>query len=206
MRIKALTLATAFLSAGFSLSAQENETKETIKYSNVTEFGFAAASPQGVSLEATTVHGVSMNKKHHFGLGLGIGINFHKNTYYSSLPSYPSYWSTSTTSTLYMPIFLNYRLCFKPDKKKSPHINLSAGGLIPDEGTGIYSSITAGFKAGAFSFSSGLSFMVMHRKEEVIKYYEFTDSWGYTSVVEHSEREWKWSYPFGITLKVGFTF
>jgi len=164
MKARALVLA-AFLAGFVSLSAQESETKETTTYSNVTEFGFLTASPKGVSLEATTAHGFSINKQHNFGLGTGIGVNF----------------STNYSAVSYMPVFVNYRLYFKPEKSFSPHVNIAVGGLITRDGYGGYSSITMGFRAGKFSFSSGLSFMPIN--------------------------EWfGWEYPFGVTLKFGFAF
>ena len=202
MRIKALTLATAFLSAGFALSAQENDTKETIKYSNVTEFGVTAASPRGVSLEATTAHGVSVNKKHHFGLGMGIGLCYRKGGFITDVFG-PGY--STTNAKVYMPIFFNYRYYFKPDKTFSPHINVSVGGLaMDDDGYGICSSITAGFKVSAFSFSSGLSFMPIHREQNTIQYYSSVDAWGYPTSISYSAPGW--SYLLGITLKFGFSF
>ena len=170
MKVQTLTLVAAFLLAGFSLSAQEDEAKETIRYSNVTEFGFTTASPRGISLEATTAHGISIEKQHCFGLGTGIGVNFlNRNSY-----------NYTNRTTVYMPVFFNYRLYFKPEKTFSPHVNIAVGGLVLEEGTGIYSSIAMGFKAGSFSFSSGLSFMPFCTDE--------------------------WYYPFGMTLKVGFSF
>ena len=71
-------LAAAILLVSVSLSAQETETKETIAYSNITEFGLITASPKGVGLEATTAHGISFNKTHHLGLGVGIGMSWHE--------------------------------------------------------------------------------------------------------------------------------
>ena len=166
MKARALVLA-AFLAGFVSLSAQENEAKETIAYSNITEFGFLTMSIKGVSLEATTAHGISFNKQHHLGLGFGIGGCFYRSQFGESFG--------------YMPIFLNYRLYFKPEKKFSPHVNVALGGITLEEGYGVYSSITMGFRAGKFSFSSGLSFMPIN--------------------------EWfGWEYPFGVTLKFGFAF
>jgi len=165
MNVRALVLAAAFLAVSASLSAQENETKEPIGYSNVTEFGLLTASPMGVSLEGTTAHGFSINKQHHFGFGTGIGVNF----------------STNHSAVTYMPIFLNYRVYFKPEKTFSPQFNIALGGLVTQNGFGAYSSVTMGFRAGKFSFSSGLSCMPIN------------DWFG-------------WAFPLGITLKWGFAF
>ena len=168
-------LAAAFLTVSFSLIAQENETKENISYSNITEFGFITASPKSVGLEATTVHGISFDKVHHLGLGIGIGGSFGYN------------------NTGYMPVFVNYRCYFKPNNSFSPHVNISVGGFVPDDGFGIYSSITMGFRAGKFSFSSGMSFTPYQTES-----YYYGWDWGWSQKT--------WYFPFGITLKCGFSF
>ena len=166
-----------------SLFAQESEKKEKIRYSNITEFGLFATSPHSFGLDLTTVHGVSINKQHHIGLGFGIGGGFHE--------SYDGYY--------YSPVFVNYRLYFKPEKKFSPHINVSLGGMVAtDNIVGVYSSIAAGFKAGAFSFSSGLSFMPFHVERQKMMY-----NGGYYGQRVNLN---KWYYPFGLTLKLGFVF
>ena len=195
----------AFLAASISLIAQENGTKEKITYSNVTEFGLLTASPKGVAFEATTAHGVSFDKQHNLGLGFGIGVRLYTTTY-----SDPYYFYTSkrTNTNVYMPIFLNYRLYFRPEKTFSPHMNIAVGGLMQaDDGKGMYSSITMGFRAGKFSFSSCISLMAVNQQETVTKYYDYVDPYnGYIYTTSYSVREWKWSYPFGITLKWGFSF
>jgi len=171
-----------------SLFAQESEKIEKIRYSNITEFGFITTSPQSFGLDITTVHGFSINKQHHIGLGFGIGGGF--------LESYDGI----NDGYYYSPIFFNYRLYFKPEKKFSPHVNVSLGGMIATENiAGVYSSIAAGFKAGAFSFSSGLSFMPFHLERQKIVY---NGGYYYDQLVNIN----KWYYPFGLTLKFGFTF
>ena len=192
MKTRALTLA-AFLVISVSLAAQENE---KIKYSNVTEFGFTAASPKGISFEATTAHGFSIEKQHHLGLGTGIGtILLNQGGYYNK--------PKRTNSTVYMPIFFNYRVYFKPDKKFSPHVNIAVGGLTIEDGAGVYSAVTMGFKVGAFSFSSGLSFMPYYRKYYFHGF--FYEAWG-TIIEQKSYTYTEWYYPFGMTLKLGFAF
>jgi len=64
--MKVFTLISAMTVATVSLFAQTNETKEQIKYSNITEFGFSTAGVFATSLELTTAHGVSVEKQHHF--------------------------------------------------------------------------------------------------------------------------------------------
>jgi len=172
MKAKALTLA-AFLVISISLAAQENE---KIKYSNVTELGYIAVSPKGVMLEVATVNGVAIDKQHHFGLGVGFGTNvFH---------------TSFEKVFVFMPIFFNYRNYFKPERNFSPHLNVSLGGIAMEGGYGFYSSLTMGFRAKAFSFSSGLSFTPMYRE---------VDTYHFVSNL-------KWTRLFGIVLKCGFTF
>jgi hypothetical protein len=187
-----------FLSTSICLFGQENEEKENINYSNITEAGFITASPKGISLEVTTVHGISLNKQHHFGLGVGMGINFY-NFIFSDGGEF--------FITPYMPIFANYRCYFRPQKPFSPHINVAMGGFATIENAGIYSSLTMGFKAGRFSFSSGLSFMAIEREVTVYEEYFYSDPYsGYVYPNVYGKTKMKWTFPFGITLKCGFTF
>jgi len=196
----------AFLSASAFLFAQGNEPKETFKYSNITECGFITTSPQGFGLEITTVQGVSINKSHHWGLGLGFGGNFYKATRYSdSYYGYPNK-EPYLEDEAYMPIFVNYRYYFKPNKTFSPHINASLGGIVTGENGGLYSSVTMGFRYGKFSFSSGISFNPVYRKYEKFELVEYTDPWGDVQKSYRSEPDWKWFFPFGITLKWGVAF
>ena len=212
--MKAITfsLIALFLAINIFLSAQETEKKEVFNYSVITEAGIVATSTRGFSMDVTVVNGFSMNKQHVFGLGIGLGWNFYSWSYSYPAPMYSynhstNIWDTSifnsstttSSSLVYTPIFLNYRCYFKPNSKFSPHINISAGGIWIEDGGGIYSAIAAGFRAGKFSFSSGLSLMAIHQ-EEGVHYYDFlTDNY-------ISESKWIWRYPFGITIKVGFTF
>jgi len=140
MKVKALVFS-IFLLIFVSLSAQETEKK--FVYSNITETGFFATSPRYFAFEVTSAHGFTMDKKHHFGIGIGFGYSEHSS--YSSLASY-------------IPLFFNYRLYFKPDRNFSPCINATVGGLLTDEYTGgFYSSFTMGFKTGIFSFCTSIS-------------------------------------------------
>ena len=188
MKAKAIAFS-AFLLVSVSLFSQENETEETIKYSNITEGGMFTASPRSIGFEAVTVNGFSINQQHCLGLGIGFGYVFG--------------FSSDSYFLLHMPVFVNYRLYLKPDKAFSPHINVALGGsmasdLSEGDGFGIYSSITAGFKAYKFSFASGLSFMAIKGEREV-GYYNDAGWWATTSTPT-------WYYPFGVTVKCGFTF
>ncbi|MDR0364660.1 MAG: hypothetical protein LBH92_06565 [Bacteroidales bacterium] len=163
-------------------TAQERDQEAKITYSNITEFGFFMASPRGVAFEATTMNGFAINKQHCLGFGIGIGFQ-----------SYEEYESVA----VYTPIFVNYRLYFKPGERFSPHINASLGSFLLDDGEGLYSSFSAGFRAGKFSFSSGISFMPVQRSEKI---------WDSQIPYDASQEESKWYYPFGVLLKWGFSF
>ena len=172
MKKTILTLVSFFVAIIF-VQAQENSSPEKYSYSNVTEFGFTTTGPEGIAFEATTVHGFALNKQHCIGFGVGFGV------------------SSLTSNALYTPMFINYRLYFRPDKTFSPHVNIAAGGILIDEGQGFMASVTSGFKSRKFSLSSGLSFMAIKQT------YSNDYYWGTYQ---------KWVYPFGVTIKVGFTF
>ena len=151
MKLKIIAIA-SLLAVYISVSAQEKDSNK-ISYSNITEWGhinLSVVNNFGFALEVTTVHGISIDKKHHIGLGTGIGFDF------ASIGGYS-------------PLFLNYRICFIPNRTFSPHLNVSFGGLFvqdyfADYAMGIYSSVTSGFVAGKFSFSSGLSFFAANHE------------------------------------------
>jgi len=188
MKFRPFILLFALLSS-VALFAQEEEKSTAIKYANITEFGFFATSPKSVYAEGTTVHGISINKQHIIGLGTGIGGG--------------GYFSNSiNVSTAYMPIFFNYRCYFLPDRKLSPHINVAAGGLFTTHGEGFYSSVTAGFKSGKFSFSSGFSLLGINEPRNY--YYDYYDDYNVYYYGVYQKKEWY--FPIGITIKVGFTF
>jgi len=210
MKTTAILACSVFLLASVSLFAQDDEAKETFTYANITEFGLFTTSPKGVAFEATTTHGFAMNKKHLFGLGIGIGVSSYLNysSYsYSNSPAYVR--SYSSHSSFYTPVFLNHRVYFSPHKTFSPHVNTSVGGVLVENGGGIYSALTVGFRAGKFSFSSGLSFMAICRGEtwiESINVYDPTNPYYPYSYNEIERKETVWLYPFGITIKCGFSF
>ena len=185
-----------FLVVSFSLSAQEQEKKERIiKYSIITEAGIVSANPKEISVDATVVNGFSINKQHLIGLGIGYGTGFGDG--FRSISYNSSYSYTMSYYADYIPIFVNYRLYFKPDKKFSPHINVSVGGIATEETGGVYSSIAMGFRSEKFSFSSGVSFMTTHQ----IDWFETYDNFTYNISPKRTLR-----YHLGITLKAGFTF
>jgi hypothetical protein len=98
------------------------------------------------------------------------------------------------------PVFFNYRYCFKPDSRFTPHTNIAIGWLMADNGEGIYSTVTAGFMSGNFSFSSGLSFLPVYGKYG--KYY-YED---YYNDIDYYSTNKEWYYLFGFLVKIGFAF
>ena len=217
--MKVIILIITVLSVSLSLFAQdnkeennkeENKYNDTIMYSNITEFGIAAASPRSIAFEGTTVHGISLHKQHHLGIGIGIGFTFCSYTY-----NYGGYSSIHSYSSGYTPVFVNYRFYFFPDRKRSPHVNVSLGGLVVEDGGGFYYSITMGYKNGKFSFSSGVSLFQVCREETVWQYYDpiitYPDPYDpYYTVYRSPDPDHylkkSWYFPFGISLKFGFTF
>ena len=193
MKARIIITAICFSLFSFANAQEQEQTQEQkqeqtskIRYSMITEGGMLTASPWSIALEATSVNGISINKHHLVGLGIGIGFSMNKNYSDGGVP--------------YTPVFLNYRYRFNPDKKFSPHINVAAGSLIMEDGVGAYSAFTAGFTAGKFSFSSGLSLFALNGYAR--KTYTFYDPY-YSSVTIAEE---KWFYPFGFVVKVGFAF
>lgn len=162
-----------------SLVAQaQNEKKGNVKYANITEWGFLGSpSELYFSFEGTTVHGFSVNG-HVIGLGLGIGIG-----------------NDNYESGVYCPLFINYRYYFTPENKFSPHINVALGGISRTNNLGIYSTLTTGFRSNKFSFSSGVFFQAYQRE---------TDTWDY--YLNENYVDYEMAYPWGIIIKVGFTF
>ena len=186
--MKVRLVLTAICISLFAFANAQEETSK-INYANITEGGIITASPRGVALEATTINGFSINKSHVVGLGFGIGISYNQ--------------SYVGNGAAYTPIFVNYRYYFKPDQKFSPHVNAAVGGLITEDGGGIYSTITAGFRVKRFSFSSGISMMALQRDVNLWDYYGSGIDVG-GCVVDSYEKEW--FYPFGFVIKCGFSF
>ena len=186
--MKVRLVLTAICLSLFAFANAQEETSK-INYANISEGGIITASPRGVALEATSINGLSINKHHVLGLGFGIGISYNQ--------------SYVGNGAAYTPIFVNYRYYFKPDRTFTPHINTAIGGLLTEDGGGLYVTITAGFRVKRFSFSSGISMMSLQRG--IWEYYEFYDP--YTGLsYGHSGEKMKWFYPFGFVIKLGFSF
>ena len=150
---------------------ENSEKEKKISYSFITEYGFSIGFDKfgffGTEMNSVFVNGIRFNKTQD---EIGIGIGFE---YYHSAKQF-------------FPIFLNCRHYFPTKKNLTPLINIGIGTrlytIFPRYevvSTGLYSTIVAGFKINAFSFTSGL----------------FIKSWG-----------WDFNYYGGIEIKAGFTF
>jgi len=162
----------------------QNEKDQKVKYSNITEWGFSGSpSASFLSLEGITVNGIAIGgSRIGLGLGLGLGGDF------------------DTDFGVYCPIFLNYRYYFNHESSFSPHINVALGGTSRTDGIGIYSTLSSGFKSGKFSLSTGLFFQA-YEKVTINSYYD-----NVTGVYITEDPLKNWVYPWGITIKVGFSF
>jgi len=160
----------ACLCVVFQAQSQETEQKQTsVKYSVLVESGFQAGWGY-VGFEHTVVNGIRINDKHAVGVGLGFG--------------------TPIFSNMYCPIYANYRYYFNK-KDFSPHVNVALGGVMFDEGGGLYSTITSGFRFHRFSFSSGMFFQTSQ---------DDRDLWGSLAGSRYKYFSW------GFVLKAGVTF
>jgi hypothetical protein len=171
---------TVLLSISCLLYGQQEKSDEKICYSNITELGVLNIHPKWTSFELNTVNGISVNRKNHFGIGLGIGGII----YFNGDPF------------RYTPVFLNYRYCFyQPQKNLSPHVNLSFGGIWLEDGNGFYSSYTFGLITGNFSLSTGWSLFGLRWKN---MYFDpFT--------LKRNKYD-PWEYLNGYVIKVGVMF
>jgi hypothetical protein len=132
--MKKIIILNIVLIAFFGTYAQES----AIKYSFLTESGISF-SPKNATLQQTFVNGITINKQHTIGLGLGIGEVI----------------DDESSSIVSMPIFANYRCNFlSPDR--SPFINVAAGVSLHKDSPQLYSTLTAGLQFYLFSVSAGL--------------------------------------------------
>ncbi|MDL2227524.1 hypothetical protein LJC30_01360 [Odoribacter sp. OttesenSCG-928-L07] len=170
-----LPLILIFFVSSYSFS---QETNSTIKYSNITEVGYLF-NPSSFNCELTTVSGICLNNRHALGVGLGFGVgNFVE------------------SGTIYCPVYLNYRFYFQNTTRRiKPHLNLAVGALLLKEQTGLYSTFTSGFKAGAFTLSGGL-FFCMHN--EMVRY---IDDYTHQAIFREEMQ-----YPLGLMIKLGLNF
>jgi len=168
LRVIAVSL---FLLVSASLFAQENE-KKVYKYSYMMpiETGCLIWCQEGGALETTFIPSIGINKKHLIGFGLGIWAGRYSHTYF--------------IANIRVPLFVNYRLDFKPKSKYAPYINVAMGAHVLrrpiDE---FYSSIAAGFRIKEFTCSLGIPFIVL----------------------PCNSGEDHWDYLFGISIKIGFS-
>ena len=173
--MKRVILILAILIYGvFQTQAQEQEQQPTIKYAVSIESGFNAGLNH-FGLEHTVVNGFRINNKHVVGFGIGIGTNF-------------------SDPVVYCPISANYRYYFNT-KDFSPHVNIALGGMMTEDGGGIYSTLTAGFRHHRFTFSSGVFFQAYQYEEY---YYDVWYAPHKTKTIN--------AFPWGFVAKLGVAF
>jgi len=174
-KIRLFLLAILAVSVHFVALSQESTT--TVKYSNITEGGFFG-SPKHFSCELTTVNGIIINNQHQIGIGVGFG--------------------GPIDDGLSCPIFANYRYRFQTSTKYlKPHINVAVGALLLEENVGLYSTLGAGFKVGAFSLTSGLFFQ-MYESTETVWVYDGGHSYPTTATTPQ--------HLFGVMIRIGVNF
>jgi len=139
--------------------SDNSEKEKKISYSFINEYGFSIGSffwgEFCAEMTGVFVNGIRFNKTQN-EIGIGIGYEY-----------YPSF-----VFNQFFPIFLNYRHYFPSNKDLKPLINIGIGIRLNvwnpryflwrtphyyDCSTGLYSTIAAGFKVNAFSFTSGIS-------------------------------------------------
>ncbi|MDD3280679.1 MAG: hypothetical protein PHC83_03820 [Bacteroidales bacterium] len=179
MKLKAV-LVVIFVFSMMLIQAQNQEDNK-VKYSNITEWGLLGSpSERFIAFEGTTVNGFAIGG-HNLGIGLGLGLGGDMD---------------AAEPGVYCPIFINYRYYFNPLKSFTPHINVALGGMSRVEAMGIYSTLTTGFRSHKFSFSSGFFFQAY--ESEIWDY----DQYG----IYYNTNKKEWRYPWGIMIKVGFSF
>ena len=69
-----------------------------------------------------------------------------------------------------IPLFMNYRHSFYPERKVSPILNMAAGVRLnlsePADQIGLYATMASGFQAGIFSLTGGL-FLKTHGTKDL---------------------------------------
>lgn len=143
---------------GTALRVSAQTTEKKLSYNLINEYGTFVGgngnSEGDYGLTGVFINSLQFNKTHNL-IGIGAG------------------YEISTVAGQCIPLFLNYRHYFDLNKKIMPFLNVAAGTLFnfwnlydyegPFSGTpyatfygfGLYSTIASGFKAGAFSLSTG---------------------------------------------------
>jgi len=140
MKIHTYIIVTLFVGFSLQMYAQENESSN-IKYAISIENGWFGTSEGYFSGDITVIHSLTIDKKHAIGVGFGIGLDI-------------EILLMVETKPVYCPIFANYRYYFTSNKL-SPFVNFSLGGNIYENAGKLHSSLTAGFKKGVFTLSTG---------------------------------------------------
>lgn len=148
----------AIMGTSLRVRSQTQTPEKKISYNMINEYGTFMGgngnSDGDFGLTGVFINSIKFNKTNNL-LGVGVG------------------YEISVAAGQCIPMFLNYRHYFDLNKKVMPFLNVAAGTLFnfwnlydyiePLSGTpyatfygfGFYSTIASGFKAGAFSLSTG---------------------------------------------------
>ena len=153
-------------------SAQSDQTPKNLSYNFIMEFGNYLGN-NTVGFTGVAINSMSFKDRNLIGIGLG---------YEADLDNYYYYDGYSIDNETVIPIFFNFRHYFsRPEKTVKPLVNFAVGtrlcftelskyieiydpitGYYSEESSymskftpGLYATMTAGFKAKAFSFTSG---------------------------------------------------
>jgi hypothetical protein len=167
-----LTCSSAFAQSG---STQTNPTPKNLSYNFIMEFGNYLGN-NTFGFTGVAINSLSLKDRNLIGIGVGYEANI-SNDYYYDVSNY----YTIDNETI-IPIFFNFRHYFdRPEKTVKPLVNFAVGTRLcftelsnyvetydPLTGyysgytsyltkftPGFYATMTAGFKAKAFSFTSG---------------------------------------------------
>jgi hypothetical protein len=199
----------------FALLSQESESFENaektppIQYTLLLEGGINTASPVSVAGEFVFMHGITIHKKHLLALAFGIGGGY--------IESYKD--DEWTNNPFYMPIYFTYRYYFSPDKKFTPMLSSSLGGLVNYQRNsiygynnyvyaenkwfgGCYASLSAGFRVKKFYLLGGLNFTPM--KSNIRQGGVYPMDYPYPYYGSYYKNQW--IFPVGLTLHIGITF
>ena len=148
--------ATPILSFGqdTTITSENSKKEKKISYSLINEYGFFIGKTKYFPFFLPGVTGIFVNgirfDETQNEIGIGVGTEFVMD----------SPWR-------FFPVYLNYRHYYQGKGNKKPLINIGVGTLltlqrdpylneVPPCTAGLYTTIAGGFKAKAFSFTSGI--------------------------------------------------
>lgn len=184
---KIILASLALIFSCFQLFAQEQTQEQEekpveMKYAVSIESGYQAGLNGWIGMEHVVVNGFRLNKQHVVGLGIGFGYFFN--------------------DEMYCPIYLNYRYYFTTKSSFTPHVNIALGGLTVEDGGGLYSTLTTGFRKHKFTLSTGIFFFAYQYEsgyQEVLY-----DQYGSPRYINHKDITTE--MPWGFMIKLGVAF